>query len=213
MSGGPNPNAWHNWYHAVGSTYGTWLRGDPRGFRTFQHRQHVEGDYRHPPPPGVFAPIFEISKTSLRHPPVRLTIAQRQWTCLAMVDKFEQDKVEVLALAIMSNHFHLEARFPLLTTDQRRRCAASLLRDGRDPAPRHFIGRARKHASFVLRDQGLKPGSPVWGVRPKMDPNRDRQHQVNIVRYIQGHVEEGGAVYLFDRGFLFQSPGMAIPGR
>ena len=48
---GTNPNAWNNWYHCVGSTYGSWLRGDPRGFSTFRHREHVEGDYRSPPIP------------------------------------------------------------------------------------------------------------------------------------------------------------------
>src|SRR3954468_9029001 len=40
---------WNNWYHCMGNTYGTWLPGDPRGFRTRLHREHVEGDYRNPP--------------------------------------------------------------------------------------------------------------------------------------------------------------------
>jgi hypothetical protein len=33
------------WYHVIISTYGGWLHGDPRGFRTRHHRAHVEGDY------------------------------------------------------------------------------------------------------------------------------------------------------------------------
>jgi hypothetical protein len=120
-----------------------------------------------------------------------------------MITQFEDDDVEVIALAIMFNHFHLEARFPSLSAQQRRRHAKSILRDGRDPAPRHFVGRARKHASFVLSELGLKPPSPVWGARPKMDPNREREHQVNITTYIHRHVRQGAAVYLVGRGFLF----------
>lgn len=206
MPDGRNPNAWNNWYHAVGCTYGTWLRGDPRGFRTFRHRQHVEGDYRNPPPPGVFAPIFEKSKTELRYPPVKLNAQQRRVLCRAMIDRLEQDAVEVIALAVMSNHFHLLARFPLLSDAVAQRYAKSILQDGRDPAPRHFIGRARKHASFVLSENHLKPESPVWGVRPKIDPNSDRKHQVNITSYIYDHVKQQGAVYVVKRGFSFEVP-------
>ena len=44
MSGGHTPKAWNNWYHGVGGAYGTWLAGDSRGFRTFRHRRHVDGD-------------------------------------------------------------------------------------------------------------------------------------------------------------------------
>ncbi len=203
MGGGRNLHAWNNWYHAVGSTYGTWLRGDPRGFRTFQHREHIEGDYRHPPPPGVFAPIFERTKASLRYPPVELSAEQRRVICRAMIDKLAEDHVQVLALAIMSNHFHLAARFPPLSADELARYEKSTLQDGRDPAPRHFTGRARKHASFALSETKLKPSSPVWAARPKMDPIRDRSHQMNVVGYIADHVKQGGAVYLIKRGFLF----------
>ena len=40
------------WYHVQFSTFGTWLRGDERGFRDHDHRLHSSGDYRNPPPPG-----------------------------------------------------------------------------------------------------------------------------------------------------------------
>lgn len=42
---------WNDWYHIMCHTYGTWLPGDPRGFRTRHHREHVEGDYKSPPHP------------------------------------------------------------------------------------------------------------------------------------------------------------------
>lgn len=37
------------WHHIILTTYGSWLPGDLRGFRTRDHREHVEGDYRPPP--------------------------------------------------------------------------------------------------------------------------------------------------------------------
>ena len=32
---------WNDWYHCNGNTYGTWLRGDPRGFRERRHRLEI----------------------------------------------------------------------------------------------------------------------------------------------------------------------------
>ncbi|QNN21053.1 hypothetical protein HED60_01800 [Planctomycetales bacterium ZRK34] len=202
MSGSPNPNAWNNWYHGVGSTHGSWLRGDPRGYRTHHHRFHVEGDYRNPPPPGVYAPIFEYTHSKLRHPPIKLSPRQRHMVCHAMIDRLHEDHVEVVALAIAVNHFHLLARFPLLESIARKRYARSLIRDGRDPAPRHYLGLARKHASHKLRDAKLKPEGPLWGVRPKFDPVRDRPHQLNVAHYIENHVREGAAVFHLRHGFI-----------
>ena len=48
MAAGGEPR----WFHVTAHTYGAWLAGDARGFRTRHHREHVEGDYKHPPPAG-----------------------------------------------------------------------------------------------------------------------------------------------------------------
>ena len=36
--------AWRGWYHVTGGTYGSWLPGDPRGWRARGRREHVDGD-------------------------------------------------------------------------------------------------------------------------------------------------------------------------
>ena len=54
--------AWNNWFHCTGGTKGTWLRGDPRGWRARHHREHCEGDYKNPPPPGAHRELYELSK-------------------------------------------------------------------------------------------------------------------------------------------------------
>ena len=50
------------WRHVVISTHGNWLPGDPRGFRTRHHLEHVEGDYRNPPTPGIYDHRFDQTK-------------------------------------------------------------------------------------------------------------------------------------------------------
>lgn len=195
LVGGRNPNAWNNWYHCVGTTYGTWLRGDPRGFRTFRHRCHVEGDYRNPPPPGVWAPIFEFSRKRLRWPPVILSPEARDVLCRALVDRLKELDVEIIAFAVARNHFHALARFPALDAETIRRFERSILTDGRDPAPRHWLGMARREGTAQLKAALLNPPSPVWAVRPKCEPVEDRPHQVNTAQYIRGHRKIGAAVY------------------
>ena len=71
------PEPWNNWYHCMGNTYGTWLPGNPKGFRTRHHREHVEGDYNSPPPEGRYEERFAKSKALLKQPAVYLTVQQR----------------------------------------------------------------------------------------------------------------------------------------
>ena len=56
----------------MGHTYGTWLPGDPKGFRTRHHREHIEGDYRNPPPKGIYEGLHECAKRSMKRDPVFL---------------------------------------------------------------------------------------------------------------------------------------------
>jgi REP element-mobilizing transposase RayT len=46
------PDAGMLWRHVVINTFGTWLHGDGRGFRSRMHRIHSSGDYRHRPREG-----------------------------------------------------------------------------------------------------------------------------------------------------------------
>ena len=193
---------WNNWYHCLGSTYGTWLPGDPRGFRTFRHHEHVEGDYKHPPAAGMYAARWEQSKRKLKYPPVVLGREQRQLLCRTMVERFEIDQVEVVALAVLSNHFHLLARFPEICGEQRERYSKAILRDDRNPAPRHYLGLARKAGSLALARANLKGPGQVWADRPLCKPVENRQHQCNVADYIVSHADQQASVWFCSRGFL-----------
>jgi hypothetical protein len=54
------------WHHVVLTTYGAWLYGDVRGFRTRHHREHVDGDYKNPPPAEKYIAEERRSRESLR---------------------------------------------------------------------------------------------------------------------------------------------------
>src|SRR5262245_34899553 len=76
--------AWRNWYHAMGNTYATWPPGDPRGWRSWRHREHCEGDYKHPPPPGKHDDLLRRSLKLMKRAPVLLTPRQRVIAARAM---------------------------------------------------------------------------------------------------------------------------------
>jgi len=69
--------AWNRWYHVNGNTYGTWLRGDARGWRARHHREHCEGDYKNPPPKGTYDKLYRRSKDLMPRDAVRLNNAAR----------------------------------------------------------------------------------------------------------------------------------------
>jgi hypothetical protein len=166
----------NDWYHCNGSTHGTWLPGDPRGFRTRHHREHVEGDYKHPPPAGSNREIMDRSQALLRRAAVHLTVIQRRIAADAIVEKMSADEIEVVALSVDDHHFHILARF-------------------RDHRPKHWVGRAKMHLSMILRDNGVHGG--VWAAGCRALPIRDRRHQLNVFNYIMKHRVRGAAVWTF----------------
>lgn len=192
---------WDGWYHCMGNTYGTWLRGDDRGWRARHHREHVRGDYKHPPPPGQYAKQKQQSQTAMKRPPVRFTEAQRQIVCDALIEKLERDEVEVAACVVTSTHFHLVARFPnwkrpgmaipgLVKQNKPQRGAPSL-----DPAPRHYLGRAKKHASHTLREQNLSTPGGAWATRTTAKSIESQSHYDQLINhYLPRHLAQGATL-------------------
>src|SRR5687768_17438019 len=67
-----NKQPWNDWYHVTVHVYGSWLRGDPKGWRSRHHREHCEGDYRNPPPTGKYDHLYELSKSLMKRDPIRI---------------------------------------------------------------------------------------------------------------------------------------------
>jgi len=175
--------AFNEWYHVNGNTYGTWLRGDARGWRDKKHREHVEGDYRNPPPPGTYDALRDHVRAHMKGKPVRLSTPQRQLVGQAMVKRLVEDGVELLAFSMDATHFHVLARF------------------GPQPA-RRLIGNARRHAYHLLAAAGRK--GRLWARGCRVLPVRDRKHQVNVYRYILAHRDQDAWVWDYKQGVYWK---------
>jgi len=95
--------------HVTWGTYGSWLPGDPRGFRTRRHRTHVEGDYKNPPPPGIYEGLHNYARAKLRKPPVVLPQDLRPTVGLACLEQFAKEDARVYALSVGGEHVHVAA--------------------------------------------------------------------------------------------------------
>src|SRR2546425_7588419 len=89
-----------HWFHVTTHTYGTWLPGDPRGFRTRHHREHVEGDYKNPPPKGAYDKLWQRSKDLMKRHPVYLTIPQRKRAAEEFARSFAKWNIPTRILSI-----------------------------------------------------------------------------------------------------------------
>ncbi len=162
------------WFHMVASTYGSWLYGDPRGFRTRYHREHVEGDYKAPPPPGQYGNQERRSRESLKQSPVVIPARLREVVGLALLERLRALGALVVCVSVSGQHAHVLAKMPR-------------------SEPRFWMGEAKKHAWFRLRENGWK--TKLWGKRSKAVPVKDRQHQLNVYGYIMRHAREGAWVW------------------
>ena len=174
--------AWNGWYHVDCHTYGTWLPGDPRGWREKRHRKHVTGDYHNPPPKGTGDLMHQRAHQALKQAPVHLDRSQREIAGRALVEMLVSQQIEVLAVSLDSIHFHVLARFP-------------------DKQVRPPVGRAKKHAYHCLRDRGRT--GKLWERKSHVTPITGRKHQVNVFRYITGHKQQGAWVWTFREGLYW----------
>ncbi|MDX2119252.1 MAG: hypothetical protein SFY96_13815 [Planctomycetota bacterium] len=171
---------WNDWYHITGSTYGSWLRGDPRGWRTRHHREHVAGDYKNPPKPGTWENLYELSKElMIPREAVRLSPQARQVACDVFASALTFHAHDVVAIAIGRIHYHVLARL-------------------RDHNPRKWIGIAKSRSARALSESGHCDPGGVWGLRCRCWPILDRAHQVATARYIIRHASEGAAIWRCD---------------
>ena len=168
--------AWNDWYHCMGNTYGTWLPGDPRGFRTQWGREHVAGDYRNPPPKGKYDNLHDAARKRMTRPPVYLSVPQRPLVLDELLKSFRKWHVDVASMSVGRVHYHVLARFP-------------------QHNPRHFIGLAKKESSAYLKQRGDAPQGGLWGERCECVPVSDLDHFWKAFKYILDHAKQGSAVW------------------
>jgi hypothetical protein len=190
-----------DWFHVIGATYGSWLPGDPRGFRTRHHRTHVPYDYKRRPPRGAYDELHERSKRLMNRPPVRLSWRAREIALREMVHVLESHGVVVRVACVGPTHFHALIRVAAPTptvgdAPGRDRHPWASRRDGNDHLAkvRHLVGNAKRRASRALLDaQLVRPGG-VWSKRVEVVPVRSTEHGRATIAYILEHVHEGAVV-------------------
>jgi len=160
-------------YHITWSTYGAWLPGDPRGFRTRHHRMHVDGDYRHPPPAGKYDALHAWMRSNMPRPAVVLAPELRCAAGEACVAQFAKEDVALYVISVGGQHVHAAADCPA---------------DGL----KQMIGRVKKVSSHAIRR--AVPGA-VWAQGCALKVVRDEEHWRNVLQYVQDHALEGAWVW------------------
>lgn len=167
---------YQNLYHCMGHTYGTWLPGDPRGFRARHHRDHCDGDYKNPPQSGLHDDLYNYSKTLMKRPPVYLTPTQRQLAVNVIVASLLKRNIAAVIASVDRVHWHLLAPFP-------------------DQNPRRWLGIAKKESSHSLKLQGQGLEGGLWAVGCQCVPVENATHAAHTRNYIADHVHQGAAIW------------------
>src|SRR5262245_43472706 len=104
---------WNDWYHTTVHVYGSWLRGDPRGWRARHHREHVEGDYRNPSPHGKYDKLHEYSKSLMKREPVKINSAPIcDFVLRCLLDRLRQFQIHVAIGCFDGIHAHALMQCP-----------------------------------------------------------------------------------------------------
>jgi len=190
-------DAWNGWYHLNGNTYGTWVRGDVRGWRARHHREHIEGDYRDPPDPNEHVAERRFSKAHTESP-VQLSPEARAIARDELVASLIHQHTEVIACTVDDHHFHLLAKFIL----QQKPTGSNPWASETHNQPiyayiRHVTGLAKSRSSRALSSLHLAPEGGVWAKRFKITAITDRKHQLNTFNYISDHGSRGAALWTF----------------
>ena len=207
--------AWNDWYHVTVSTYGAWLPGDPRGFRTRHHREHVDGDYKNPPPPGKYDTLHRAATKSMKRQPIVLPAEIRATVMETLRDALQHYGVTVAIIAVAGKHAHVLAQFGenIPATGVAGLCDAHQRNDGLDARPRYLVGKSLSFTSHTVKRHVTdlipqSPGTPVpgnytsilqpgglWAASPDFNAIVDQEHFTNALSYIADHATEGAAVW------------------
>jgi hypothetical protein len=151
------------WRHVIISTYCSWLPGDPRGFRSKEHKLHSSGYYKVPPPPGEHDGLHAYCKR-ISGPHVVIPQPQREMVSRAILAKLKKLGYACLTISVSGIHTHIQVELP----DDLAKI-------------RHVIGQCKTVSSHAIR--AYLPGR-VWARDGAYKPIDSVQHQRNVHQYI-----------------------------
>jgi hypothetical protein len=135
----------------------------------------------------------------MRRERVVLTPVQRVFACEAFVEALLERGVEVIAFCVSAMHWHALLRF--------RNPAKHFLHD-RDANV--LIGQAKGKCAFMMSRAKIVPKGGIWGKKCRVRPVQNRDHQLNIAKYISAHAHKGAAIHLLPS--IVAKPGALAPG-
>jgi hypothetical protein len=163
------PEEGKRWRHVIISTLNSWLPGDPKGFRTVEHKIHSSGDYKKPPPPGEHAGLHRYSK-EISGKPVTIPEELRETIGTQIREELIRVEHRILVISVAATHCHVLVELP----DDRKEI-------------RRIIGECKRKASVAVRKK--LPGR-VWAHDGKYDPVNTQEHQRNVYNYIWNKQDE-----------------------
>ncbi len=172
----PDEPGFPRWLHVTLHTRNAWLHGDPRGFRDRNHRLHSSGDYRNRPPVGEHARTHAFYKQRSGRSP-RFDRDVRLLVCDAVAEKLRDQRQTPVAVAAVSNHVHLLAKFPSDFGESDK-----------------LIAQVKRRVSTRLR--GHVDG-PTFAQGAGVEEVRDRSHHRATYRYIRDKQGSDAGVWTF----------------
>jgi len=174
------PKPGHRWWHLILTTRGSWLPGDPRGFRSREHRVHSSGDYKHRPPVDEHAGLhhYQVQHSA---DAIRLTHPQQAEVGCSIIRKTDKQEITLAVLAVTSNHLHALVEIPHVDN------------------PLVVMRTWKQTSSHRLR--ASLPGR-VWARGGKPILVNDASHHAQMVRYIRKHRDEGAWVWDCQQGVI-----------
>lgn len=180
------------WWLVTWTTYGTWLPGDPRGFRTWRGTEYV-------PPPRRYARLNEstynradyadkhANARELSDPAVVLTPVHQNVALSAILKDIETIPLYASAIAVGASHIHLLAKFA------ERRIRAT-------------VGRLKAAATRAIHDADatFQP-KRIWAKECHMKSKETEADYRTALNYIKRHFLEGALIHVFTKSTASRS--------
>jgi hypothetical protein len=173
------------WWLVTWGTHGSWLPGDPRGFRTWRRREYVPPQYGEAASgepiydPNVYTVRHRESRERLTAPPVCLTLADRRIACSALVTEIERVRIVPAIIAVAKSHVHFVAQFGELRI-------------------RHVVGRLKAAATLSIKNRESPEGGSIWATGCHMKSLYRADDFSSAFRYVDDHREEAAVVHRWD---------------
>jgi len=190
--------AWRGWFHVVGSTYGAWLPGDERGFRTRHHREHVQGDYKNRPT-GSREHLHEHARASMKGDAVVFPREVRSAVSDYLIEALDHHNIEFAALCVAATHFHVLIRFPPSPPPPGGGTVGGGNVGGANL--KVVVGRLKSWVTYRMKQDHADAVPPagaggLWGKGMKVVPINDEGHFGAVRGYIGKHQGQGAEVVL-----------------